>query len=100
MKEASQILAERHLLLLIEFFQIGGDHEHQRVRRYSPEVRHAEEGLIEDLLDDHYYGAQVLALKLQLLNVVNRVNAAVRLLGAVLMLEVLLRLLVYRDIYL
>ena len=65
-------------------------------------VRHAQVRLVQDLLDDHHNRAEVLALPTQLLDVVDRLDAAVRAGGARARLSsrLLLSLLIYTDIYL
>lgn len=99
MEKAREVPTQRLLLFGVESFQISRDHEHKGVRRKATVVRHAEESLIENLFDDHDDGAQVLAVQNQLLDVVNGVDATVRLPVGVVVLEVLLRLLVNTDVY-
>lgn len=78
-EKPGEISRQRLLLVLVKSLEIRRDHEDKGVAADASEVRHRQEGLIEDLLDDHHNRAEVLPLENELLDVVNSVYATVAL---------------------
>lgn len=58
-EEAGEVAAERLRVLLVEALEVRRHHQNQAVGAESSAVGHAQDGLIEYLLDDHHDRAKV-----------------------------------------